>query len=122
MLRRTMLVKRDPKRKDDPTLVRHIYDIYCINIDQRLDYEVLIPLFRIVLQEDVRRFGKQHLDFALNPIQELQLGLAELELNPLYYQRFIDFVTPMVFTTETPNFDTCFASFKRIAQSLMVNN
>lgn len=122
MLRRTMLVKRDPKRKDDPTLVRHIYDIYCINIDQQLDYKALIPLFRIVLQEDVKRFGKQHLDFVIDPIKELQLGLTELESNPLYYQRFIDFVTPMVFTTETPNFDTCFASFKSIAQSLMINN
>lgn len=70
----------------------------------------------------MKRFGKQHLDFVIDPIQELQLGLTELESNPLYYQRFIDFVTPMVFTTETPNFDTCFASFKSIAQSLMINN
>lgn len=114
--------KRKAKRKDDPTLVRHIYDIHCINIDQHLDFEDLVPLFQIVLQEDVRRFGNQHSEFVINPIQELQLGLKELEFNPLHYQRLINFVIPMVFNTERPNFDTCFASFKNVAQSLMINN
>lgn len=122
MLRRTMQVKRDPKRKDDPTLVRHIYDIHCINIDRQLDFEDLIPLFQIVLQEDVSRFGNQHSEFVINPIQELQLGLKKLESNPLHYQRVTNFVIPMVFNTERPNFDTCFASFKNVAQSLMINN
>lgn len=122
MLRRTMQIKRDPTRKDDPTLVRHIYDIHCINIDQHLDFEDLVPLFKIVLQEDVRRFGNQHSEFVINPIQKLQLGLKELEFNPLHYQRFTNFVIPMVFNTERPNFDTCFASFKNVAQSLMINN
>ncbi|MDE1492064.1 nucleotidyl transferase AbiEii/AbiGii toxin family protein [Xenorhabdus bovienii] len=122
MLRRTMLVKRDSERKDDATLVRHIYDIHCIDADQQLDFEALMPLFQTVLQEDVKRFGNQHPEFVANPIQELQLGLQKLEPNPMFPQRFADFVTPMVFNTETPDFDTCFASFKRIAQSLMNNN
>lgn len=96
----------------------------CVTVQSTLVEKVIsiIPLFRIVLQEDVRRFGKQHLNFVIDLIQELQLGLSELESNPLYYQRFIDFVTPMVFAAETPNFEICFASFKNIAQSLMINN
>lgn len=119
MLRRTMLVKRAPKRKDDPTLVRHVYDIHCINIDQQIDFKNLIPLFDMVLQEDVRRFGNQHIELVINPVQELLLGLQELEFNPIYHQRFINFVTPMVFNTEVPNFKTCFTSFKQITQLLM---
>ncbi|MDC9623151.1 nucleotidyl transferase AbiEii/AbiGii toxin family protein [Xenorhabdus sp. XENO-7] len=122
MLRRTMLVKRDFERKDDATLIRHIYDVHCIDAEQKLDFETLMPLFQTVLQEDVMRFGNQHAEFVANPVQELQLGLQELESNPLFIQRFTDFVTPMVFDTETPDFDTCFASFKRIAQSLMNSN
>ena len=45
--------------------------------------------------------------------------VKELEDNPVFRQRFQDFVTPMVFNTEPHDFDTCFASFKRIAQSLI---
>lgn len=123
MLRRTMLVNRNAQRKDDATLVRHIYDVYCIlkseELTVHLNLKTLIPLFKTVLEEDVKRFGNQHAEFVSNPKQELQLGLKELEDNPVFRQRFQDFVTPMVFNTEPHDFDTCFASFKRIAQSLI---
>lgn len=123
MLRRTMLVKRDKQRKDDATLVRHIYDVYCIlKVEEKtesLDLEALTPLFKTVLEEDIERFGSQHAEFVANPKQELQLGLQELEENPAFRQRFQDFVTPMVFSTESHDFDICFASFKRIADLLI---
>ncbi|OEE70911.1 pyrophosphatase [Enterovibrio norvegicus FF-33] len=126
MLRRTMLVNRNAERKDDATLVRHIYDIHCIDLVEKLDIESLAKLFQTVLEEDIARFGNQHAEFVANPAQELQLGLQELEANPIFRQRFKDFVTPMVFNTEPHDFDTCFASFKRIAESLIktirVNN
>ncbi|MCW8335305.1 nucleotidyl transferase AbiEii/AbiGii toxin family protein [Vibrio paucivorans] len=123
MLRRTMSVKRDTQRKDDATLVRHIYDVYCILKTEaqleNFDLTVMTALFNTVLKEDIDRFGNQHTEFVANPKQELQLGLKELEDNPVFRQRFQDFVTPMVFNTEPHDFDTCFASFKRIAQSLI---
>jgi predicted nucleotidyltransferase component of viral defense system len=119
MLRRAMLVKRDPERKDDVTLVRHIYDVHCIDTAQTLDIESLTSLFLTVLKEDIDRFGNQHAEFVAAPIKELRLGLQELEDNPIFRQRFQDFVTPMVFNTEPQDFDTCFASFKRIAESLI---
>ncbi|HIF9356908.1 TPA: nucleotidyl transferase AbiEii/AbiGii toxin family protein [Photobacterium damselae] len=119
MLRRTMLAKRDENRKDDQTLVRHIYDVYCIDATQPIDIESLSPLFNAVLQEDITRFGNQHDEFVNNPSKELQSGLSELEANSLYRQRFEAFVTPMVFNQQPHDFDTCFASFKRIAASLI---
>ncbi|NOH70236.1 nucleotidyl transferase AbiEii/AbiGii toxin family protein [Vibrio pectenicida] len=119
MLRRTMLVKRDTERKDDITLVRHIYDVHCINTAQTLDIESLTSLFLTVLQEDVDRFGSQHAEFVAAPIKELRLGLQELEDNPIFRQRFVDFVTPMVFNSQPHDFDTCFASFKRVAHQLL---
>jgi predicted nucleotidyltransferase component of viral defense system len=123
MLRRTMSVKRNSERKDDPTLVRHIYDVYCITKaeaqKEEIDCHALAPLFNTVLQEDIKRFGSQHTEFVAEPKQELQLGLQELEENPVFRERFKDFVTPMVFNTEPPDFDTCFASFKSKAESLI---
>ncbi len=119
MLRRTMSVKRNTERKDDTTLVRHIYDVHCITQSEIPDNVVLAELFKMVLKEDIERFGNQHAEFVANPKQELQLGLNELEKNPIFRQRFKDFVTPMVFNTKPHDFDTCFASFKRIAESLI---
>ncbi|GAD88418.1 hypothetical protein VHA01S_005_00200 [Vibrio halioticoli NBRC 102217] len=123
MLRRTMSVKRNAQRKDDATLVRHIYDVYCIlkaeELTDHLVLKTLTPLFKTVLEEDVERFGNQHAEFVSHPKQELQLGLKELEENPVFRQRFQDFVTPMVFNTEPHDFDTCFVSFKHVAESLI---
>ncbi|TFH89234.1 nucleotidyl transferase AbiEii/AbiGii toxin family protein [Vibrio ouci] len=123
ILRRTMSVKRNEQRKDDATLVRHIYDVYCILKTEEpagnLDLKALTALFKTVLKEDIERFGNQHAEFVVNPKQELQFGLKELEENPVFRQRFQDFVTPMVFNTEPHDFDTCFASFRGIAESLI---
>lgn len=121
MLRRTMWVKRNAGRKNDITLVRHIYDVHCIDVAQTLDIASLKALFFAVLQEDIDRFGNQHDEFVADPAKELGLGLQELEENPIFRQRFNDFVTPMVFNPEPHDFDTCFASFKRIAHSLINN-
>jgi predicted nucleotidyltransferase component of viral defense system len=119
MLRRTMSVKRNAERKDDTALVRHIYDVHCITKVDTTDLATLAALFHTVLEEDIARFGNQHAEFVASPAQELQLGLQELEDNPIFRQRFQDFVIPMVFNTEPHDFDTCFASFKRIAESLI---
>ncbi|ELK8589104.1 nucleotidyl transferase AbiEii/AbiGii toxin family protein [Vibrio vulnificus] len=119
MLRRTMSVKRNTERSDDVALVRHIYDVHCITELTMSELNSIDGLFKAVLEEDIARFGNQHAEFVANPKQELQLGLKELEENPIFRQRFQDFVTPMVFNTEPHDFDTCFASFKRIAASLI---
>ncbi|AEH16437.1 nucleotidyl transferase AbiEii/AbiGii toxin family protein [Shewanella baltica] len=120
MLRRTMSVKRDAARNDDVTLIRHIYDVHCIHAALALDNKLLAPLFLAVLAEDIARFGNQHAEFVMDPTNELRLGLLELENNPLFRQRFDDFVKPMVFNSQSPNFDTCFMSFKHIATSLIL--
>jgi predicted nucleotidyltransferase component of viral defense system len=119
MLRRTMSVKRNTERSDDVALVRHIYDVHCITKLSMPELNGIDGLFKAVLEEDIVRFGNQHAEFVANPKQELQLGLKELEENAIFRQRFQDFVTPMVFNTEPHDFDTCFASFKRIAASLI---
>ncbi|UTZ39883.1 nucleotidyl transferase AbiEii/AbiGii toxin family protein (plasmid) [Vibrio campbellii] len=119
MLRRTMSVKRNTERSDDVALVRHIYDVHCITKLSMPELNEIDGLFKAVLEEDVVRFGNQHAEFVSNPKQELQLGLQELKENPVFRQRFQDFVTPMVFNTEPHDFDTCFTSFRNVAESLI---
>lgn len=119
MLRRTMLVKRDPQRKDDETLVRHIYDVHCISAEHTINMGVLKPMFDTVLEEDKTRYGNQHPEFVDDPRNELKLGLEELETNEEFRKRFDAFVAPMVYNTEPHDFDTCFASFKAISEQLI---
>lgn len=119
MLRRTMSVKRDPKRKDDETLVRHIYDVHCISVEHEIDMDVLKPMFNVVLEEDKRRYGNQHQEFVDDPKNELMLGLVELETNVEFRNRFDAFVAPMVYSAEPYDFDTCFTSFKDISEQLL---
>ncbi len=121
MLRRTMLVKRDPKRKNDTALIRHIYDVHCIASTIKIDNNVIAPLFRSTLEEDIERFGNQHNELSANPINELKLGIEEIENNPIYRQRFAEFVSPMVFNQQPHDFDACFNTFKAIALSLIDN-
>ncbi|WCE32687.1 nucleotidyl transferase AbiEii/AbiGii toxin family protein [Vibrio sp. SCSIO 43137] len=119
MLRRTMSVKRNPQRKDDETLVRHIYDVHCINAQHTIDIGALKPIFDTVLEEDKARYGNQHQDFVADPRNELKLGLEELETNEKFRERFEAFVAPMVYSTEPHDFDTCFTSFKNISEQLI---
>lgn len=119
MLRRTMSVKRDPKRKDDETLVRHIYDVHCISVEHEIDMGVLKPMFDVVLEEDKRRYGNQHQEFVDAPKNELKLGLVELGTNVEFRNRFDAFVAPMVYSAEPYDFDTCFTSFKDISEQLI---
>ncbi|MCU7994726.1 hypothetical protein L5L55_08130 [Shewanella glacialipiscicola] len=53
-----MSVKRDQKRKDDETQVRHIYDDHCISAEHSIDLGVLKSMFDIVLEEDSKRLAK----------------------------------------------------------------
>ncbi|MFV0448049.1 MAG: nucleotidyl transferase AbiEii/AbiGii toxin family protein [Vibrio sp.] len=119
MLRRTASVIRDPTRNDDTALVRHIYDVHCITISSEPDLSVLVPLFQTALKEDLERFGNQHHEFVEDPTGELLMAVYELEDNPIFRQRFDDFVTPMVFNSAPHDFDTCFSSFKSVAVSLI---
>ncbi|MBB1504854.1 nucleotidyl transferase AbiEii/AbiGii toxin family protein [Pseudoalteromonas sp. SG41-1] len=119
MLRRTMSVKRNPNRKDDDTLVRHIYDVHCIFINHKVDMDVLKPMFYFVLEEDRLRFGNQHQEFVDDPCNELKLGLKELQNNEKFRERFNAFVAPMVYSQNPHDFDTCIASFKVISEQLI---
>lgn len=119
MLRRTMMVVRDPQRKDDETLVRHIYDVHCISVQHKIEMGALKQMFDTALEEDKTRYGNQHQEFVDDPHNELKLGLEELENNKEFRTRFEAFVAPMVYNTEPHDFDTCFDSFKGISEQLI---
>lgn len=112
ILRRTAAVTRNAERADDESLVRHIYDYFKITHDKPQDFVYLANLASRVIEDDIHRYGRQHPQMVENPINELLFGLAELYSNPLYQERFQEYVLPMVFGEELVTWDEIYAHFE----------
>jgi isopentenyl phosphate kinase len=121
MLRRVASFTRDKKRDDDPALIRHIYDTYCIQQAHQADIESVVPLVVKVIAEDLARYGNQHVEFVQSPIAELMFGLNVLEENKIYEERFQQYVVPMVYGDIIITWQNAFSVFKSFAK-LVLNN
>lgn len=115
MLRRTAAVVRNVERLDDASLVRHIYDTYCIVEAGNVDMSLLTDFVQRTIEQDIQRYGNQYPQFCVSPVDELKMGLDELSNNPLYQMRYQQFVAPMVYGTRRISWDDAYASFRQIA-------
>ncbi|MFQ2238216.1 nucleotidyl transferase AbiEii/AbiGii toxin family protein [Aeromonas dhakensis] len=118
MLRRTASVSRDPSRLDDASLVRHIYDTHRLQQTQPSDPVELANLIASGMRMDRDRYGRQHKEFADNPLAEMRYGLAVIAGGPLYRQRYEAFVGPMVYGDALP-WDVAFATFSNVANQAL---
>lgn len=121
MLRRTAAVIRNVERQDDASLVRHIYDTYCIVEAGNVDMRLLTDFVQQTIEQDIQRYGNQYPQFCASPNDELKMGLDELERNPLYQARYQQFVAPMVYGARNISWDEAYASFRQIALSILEN-
>ena len=119
MLRRVASFTRDKQRDDDPALIRHIYDTYCIQQANQADIEIVVPLVAKVIAEDVARYGNQHQEFINNPIAELMYGLKILEETKIYEERFNQYVVPMVYGDIIVTWDIAFGVFKLFCEQVL---
>lgn len=119
MLRRVASFERDKKRDDDPALIRHIYDTYCIQQANQADIDIVAPLVAKVIAEDVARYGNQHKELVQSPIAELMYGLKILEEKPLYEARFNQYVVPMVYGDIIVTWGVAFGVFKLFCEKVL---
>lgn len=96
LLRRTAQVDRDPSRKDDEMLVRHVYDLHMAT-SSGYDTEALRRLIHEVMRIDAEQFGRQHPQFLADPVAELYHGLNCLRTNPVHKERYERFIGPLVY-------------------------
>ncbi len=122
MLRRTAAVVRNVERFDDASLVRHIYDTYCIAEAGNIDTRLLTGFVQRTIKQDIQRYGNQYPQFCTSPNDELKMGLDELERNPLYKTRYQQFVAPMVYGARKISWDEAYASFRQIALIILDNH
>lgn len=119
MLRRTAAVVRNVERFDDASLVRHIYDTFCIVEVGNVDMRLLAGFVQRTIEQDIQRYGNQYPQFCTSPGDELKMGLDELERNPLYQTRYQQFVVPMVYGSRKISWDEAYTSFRQIALAIL---
>ena len=96
LLRRTAEHERDNRRPDDPTLVRHVYDLHLIR-DDLPSTESMKRLVQATIETDQARFGSTHARFVERPEEELKHGLHVLLANSVHSQRYRSFLGPLVY-------------------------
>lgn len=121
ILRRTAAFARNAERADDESLVRHVYDYFKITYGKPQDFVYLGQLATKVIKADIERYGRQHVLMVEDPIAELLFGLTELSRNPLYQDRFNQFVAPMVFGDEQITWQQAYSHFQDSVQQIFAN-
>lgn len=118
LLRRTAHVNRDPSRKDDETLVRHVYDLHMATAGG-YDIAALRTLVQAVIQTDVAQFGNQHAQFVTSPADELIYGLGCLQTHPIHQDRYERFIGPLVYHNEPATWNEALQTVNELAQQLL---
>lgn len=113
MMRRTAASMRDVERAVDESLVRHIYDNFCIVREKGTDVPVLKHFVQECIEQDIERYGAQYPEFCKSPVEELKRGLEELVSNPVYKERYLQFVTPMVFGESHVSWEEAYTCFRK---------
>lgn len=121
LLRRTAAFKRDHEKEDDPTLVRHIYDIHIILHEGNLDLDETKSLVQQVITIDVDQFGNQHPEFRANPVDELLFGFESIMQNENSSDRYANFIGPLVYHPNPPTWDTALNSIETLVERLLKN-
>lgn len=119
MLRRTASVARNLERDDDETLIRHIYDTWCIQQAQASPVPELVSMVAKALKADIWRYGNQHPQLVKSPIEELRYGLHLLQNDPKHEVRYNDYISPMVYADNLVTWQVAFNEFKRLADKVL---
>ncbi|GAB7216110.1 nucleotidyl transferase AbiEii/AbiGii toxin family protein [Dickeya oryzae] len=119
MMRRTAASMRDLERVEDESLVRHIYDNFCIVKEKGVNAAVLTHFIQECIEQDIARYGNQYPEFCESPVEELKRGLEELASNPVYKMRYQQFLAPMVFGEIRVSWEEAYSCFRQTVLSVL---
>ena len=114
LLRRTAAFTRDSEKKDDPTLIRHIYDLHLI-VEAGIDLDRIAKLIQTVIELDAEKFGNQHPEFKTSPKDELKYGLAQISTGGIFEDRYGEFIGPLVYHPNPPTWGEVLSSLNKLA-------
>ncbi|HBP6460497.1 TPA: nucleotidyl transferase AbiEii/AbiGii toxin family protein [Pseudomonas aeruginosa] len=103
----------------DRTLVRHIYDVFCICRAGPDITERAVAGFQALVAFDVQEFGQQFPPFATEPKAVLSAALGQAEKDPAIREDYDARLLPLVFGSVRPGFDEAYGVFRQQAEFLI---
>lgn len=103
----------------DATLIRHLYDIYCITSNAPQIIEKSKGCFKQLVLSDAEEYGAQQIDFGRNPVETLLKVLSELKEHASLEQDYKDKLIPLVFGDVKPDFKVVMDNFMAVASRLL---
>lgn len=81
---------------DDKTLIRHMYDLNAINLENKITLD-FFALAKPIIHNDAIKFKNQHPEYYDNPHAEIKNSLSLLKNDPIWKMRYEEFIGTMVY-------------------------
>lgn len=99
LTRRTAMELAGLSRDPDPTLVRHIFDLYAMR--EHIELGELERLIALIAAADAEEFRNQFPAYTADIAGETQAAISALRTDPIYRNRYDDFMLAMVYGSKT---------------------
>jgi hypothetical protein len=103
----------------DTALVRHIYDVHCISTHSPAWLGDSCTAFASLVQGDIAEFGKQSPDFSENPAGVMTAALDQSRAEQQTRDEYEKNLLPLIYGDFKPTFAEAFATFERVARTLL---
>ncbi|MBX8605441.1 nucleotidyl transferase AbiEii/AbiGii toxin family protein [Pseudomonas cichorii] len=103
----------------DTALVRHVYDVWRIADCHPEAIEPACEIFAATVQKDAEEFQGQHPEFDQTPYVVLRRSLAFAATDDALKANFENRLKPLLYTTDKPDFATCYAAFSAVAEQFL---
>jgi len=105
------------KRQSDKHLVRHLYDLYHLNMSGLLTNDYCNLIYDI-MQKDRTQFKKHNSAYVDDPIHTSKVALDLLFKDHQWRHHWNDFLEQMVYEENKPSFDTAYDHLQSISQNI----
>ncbi len=120
LTRRVANATRNPATFLDPTLVRHIYDLYCIGEKDKINEETY-SLINVLIKEDIVRYKNQNADYAKNPVTEIKNAIVILSESKEWEKNWDIFTKEMVYGKNRPNYQTALHHLNLLSETIFTS-
>ncbi len=118
LTRRIMAIERGHE-EDDNTLIRHVYDLNAINQADKINSN-FIELAKTIVISDGKQFKNQHPEYAIDPNSEIKQSLSVLKDNPIWKERYEEFIETMVYDSMNAlTYEKAISTIERISANVI---
>ena len=104
---------------DDPTLVRHIYDLNAINRVDSIS-NIFFNLAKTIINYDAKQFKNQHPEYSNDPVSEIYQSLKVLKNKEIWRNRYQLFINSMVYDKSSiASYDSAVHSLESISKNVI---